>query len=86
VPYFTLLTNAAAIQKSTNNFKKCSVPLNHAPKGTDFNLISDEEILRIQNNLNMRPRKTLNFKRPVYVFVDMWEKAANQPDFIASVA
>ena len=56
------------------------------PKGTDFNLISEEEILRIQNNLNRRPRKALNFKRPVYVFVDMWTKAANQPDLIASVA
>jgi len=56
------------------------------PKGTDFNLIDDEEILRIQNILNMRPRKALNFKRPVYAFIDMWEKSANQPDFIESVA
>ncbi len=39
------------------------------PKGTDFNLISDEKILEIQNNLNNRPRKALEFKRPVTVFV-----------------
>lgn len=56
------------------------------PKGTDFNLISNEEILRIQNNLNGRPRKTLNFKRPVYVFIDMWMKAANQPDINVNAA
>ncbi len=57
------------------------------PKGTDFNLISDEEILRIQNNLNSRPRKALNFKRPVYVFIDMWTKeAANQSRHSENVA
>ena len=32
------------------------------PKRTDFNLISDEEILEIQNILNNRPRKALQFK------------------------
>lgn len=55
------------------------------PKRTDFNLISDEEILEIQNNLNSRPRKTLGFKRPVYVFVELLAQAANQPH-INSVA
>ena len=56
------------------------------PKGTDFNLVSDEEILEIQNNLNNRPRKTLQFKRPVYLFVDLWAEAANQVDYMARVA
>ncbi len=50
------------------------------PKGTDFNLISDEEILEIQNNLNSRPRKALKFKRPVYLFVELWAEAANQSE------
>jgi IS30 family transposase len=49
------------------------------PKGTDFNLVSDKEILDIQNNLNSRPRKTLGFKRPVYVFVELLAQVANQP-------
>jgi IS30 family transposase len=56
------------------------------PKGTDFNLVSDEEIQRIQNILNSRPRKTLGFKRPLYLFVELWAQAANQSDRAASVA
>jgi|AntAceMinimDraft_15_1070371.scaffolds.fasta_scaffold41419_1 IS30 family transposase len=34
------------------------------PKGTDFSDVSDTEILRVQNLLNERPRKTLGFKTP----------------------
>jgi IS30 family transposase len=56
------------------------------PKGTDFNLISDEEILAIQNNLNSRPRKALKFKRPVNVFVELWAQAANESDPPTNVA
>ena len=55
------------------------------PKGTDFNLISDEEIMEIQTILNSRPRKALQFKRPVYLFVDLWAQAANQDDCAAFV-
>ena len=36
------------------------------PKGTDFRVISDEEIKDIQNNLNNRPRKRMGFVKPVY--------------------
>lgn len=56
------------------------------PKGTDFNLISDEEILEIQNNLNSRPRKALKFKRPVRVFVELWAQASNEPETPTHVA
>lgn len=56
------------------------------PKGTDFNLISDEEILEIQNNLNSRPRKALKFKRPVYLFVELWAESANQSERPTNVA
>ena len=56
------------------------------PKKTDFNLISDEEIMQIQNILNNRPRKSLNFKRPVHVFVELWAQAANQPELNYRVA
>ena len=34
------------------------------PKGTDFSEVSDEEILRVQNLINERPRKSLNYKTP----------------------
>lgn len=56
------------------------------PKGTDFNLMSDEEILEIQNNLNSRPRKALKFKRPVYLFVELWAEATNQSEPPTNVA
>ena len=34
------------------------------PKGTDFNSISEDTIKLVENKLNNRPRKCLNFKRP----------------------
>lgn len=34
------------------------------PKGTDFNNVTIEELKRIENNLNNRPRKVLGFKTP----------------------
>ena len=39
------------------------------PKGTDFNKISEREILRVQDILNNRPRKILKFKTPKEVFM-----------------
>ena len=38
------------------------------PKGTDFNLISEEELKFVQNELNNRPRKTLGWRTPKEVF------------------
>jgi IS30 family transposase len=43
------------------------------PKGTDFNLVTDEELLNVQNKLNNRPRKCLGYKTPLQVF---WECVA----------
>ena len=37
------------------------------PKGTDFNHISDKSILIVENELNNRPRKCLNFKKPAEI-------------------
>ena len=34
------------------------------PKGTDFSTVTDEDILRVQNLINERPRKSLNYKTP----------------------
>ena len=34
------------------------------PKGTDFNMVSDYQIRKVQNLLNDRPRKILNWKSP----------------------
>ena len=56
------------------------------PKRTDFNLISDKEIQDIQKNLNNCPRKTLKFKRPVYLFVEEFAQAANQDKNIELIA
>ena len=38
------------------------------PKGTNFDLISEEEIAIIQNKINSRPMKTLNWSSPADVF------------------
>jgi IS30 family transposase len=38
------------------------------PKGTDFNAVSDVKIRVLQNKLNLRPRKVLNYKAPEEVF------------------
>lgn len=40
------------------------------PKGTDFNKVSEGELLHFQNLLNNRPRKSLNFKTPNEVFIN----------------
>lgn len=40
----------------------------YIPKKTDFKPIKPEEILFIQNELNQRPRKKLNFKTPNELF------------------
>ncbi len=40
------------------------------PKGTDFSEYSDADILRVQNSLNDRPRKTLNYKTPKQVLYE----------------
>lgn len=34
------------------------------PKGTDFNLVTDAELARMQHQLNTRPRKTLDYWTP----------------------
>lgn len=38
------------------------------PKGTDFNIISDDTISTVENELNNRPRKCLNYKCPIEIF------------------
>lgn len=43
------------------------------PKGTDFNKVSVEELMHVQNKLNNRPRKCLGFRTPMQVF---WETVA----------
>jgi IS30 family transposase len=39
------------------------------PKGTDFNRVTDEEIERVMDRLNHRPRKTRGFKTPAELFL-----------------
>lgn len=41
------------------------------PKGTSFDSISNEDIAKVENLLNNRPRKILNFKTPIQVFEQM---------------
>lgn len=37
------------------------------PKGTDFNKISDDAIMTVENELNNRPRKCLDYKSPIEI-------------------
>lgn len=41
------------------------------PKGCDFRQVSDQEIQMIENKLNNRPRKRLDFKTPSQVFYNI---------------
>lgn len=38
------------------------------PKGSEFTNISNEDVAKVQNNLNYRPRKSLGYKTPYEVF------------------
>ena len=40
----------------------------YLPKKSEFLNVSKEEIITIQNRLNHRPRKVLNYKTPYEVF------------------
>jgi len=37
------------------------------PKGTDFNIISDDTINTVESQLNNRPRKCLNYKSSIEI-------------------
>ncbi|MGP9506891.1 IS30 family transposase, partial [Psychrobacter sp. AOP7-C1-12] len=41
------------------------------PKGCDFRQVSDQEIQMIENKLNNRPRKRLDFKTPSQAFYNI---------------
>ena len=46
----------------------------YLPKKTDFTQISKEEIITIQEKLNHRPRKVLNYRTPYEVFFEEFAK------------
>ncbi len=46
------------------------------PKGSDFNLVTDEKIRFIQNSLNSRYRKRIGRMTPTSLMVDMVQQAA----------
>jgi transposase, IS30 family len=48
----------------------------HFPKGTDFNQFSEVEILSVQNILNNRHRKRLEFETPAHAMVRMLGQVA----------
>lgn len=43
----------------------------YVPKGTDLRTVTNEEIVRIQRSLNLRPRKSLGYKQPAVVFDEL---------------
>lgn len=44
------------------------------PKGTDFSRVSDEELKDVEWELNNRPRKRLQYKKPI----EVWNEVINQ--------
>jgi len=40
-------------------------------KGTDLRTVTDEQLPRIEREINLRPRKCLGFKQPAVVFEEM---------------
>ena len=48
------------------------------PKRTDFRCVHDRELLTLQNTLNNRPRKTLNYATPANKMVEyLTQQVAN---------
>jgi transposase, IS30 family len=47
------------------------------PKGSDFNLVTKARLKEVQNQLNERPRKVLNWSTPKEVFDDLILKQLN---------
>ncbi len=43
----------------------------YSPKGTDFNEVSADEIRKVQDRLNGRPRNVLNWKTPYEAFNEL---------------
>lgn len=43
------------------------------PKQTDFSTVSDQEVKDVERELNQRPRKRLNYKKPI----EVWNGAIN---------
>jgi IS30 family transposase len=39
------------------------------PKGTDFNTITTQQLKLVQDKLNNRPRKVLNYKTPMEILI-----------------
>jgi IS30 family transposase len=47
----------------------------YIPKGSDISLVSDEEVKRAQERINLRPRKCLEFRQPKVVFEELRQAA-----------
>lgn len=42
------------------------------PKGTDFTLVSHREVARVEQQINDRPRRRLDYRSPTEVFAKRW--------------
>ena len=51
----------------------------YLPKETSFNEVTDSQVEQIENLLNNRPRKVLNFRTPIEVFNEL----SSTPNFVA---
>ncbi|CEP34119.1 Integrase [Halomonas sp. R57-5] len=49
------------------------------PKGKDLSVFSQDELDAIAFQLNTRPRKRLDFKAPLEVFMDLMKRTQEAP-------
>lgn len=47
------------------------------PKGTDFSKVTDDELKQVESWLNQRPKKCLDYKKPIEVFLEGLNKICN---------
>ena len=63
VLYFSFYCAVVSLNEHTNGLIR-----QYLPKKSEFLNVSKDEIIMIENRLNHRPRKILNYKTPYEVF------------------
>jgi hypothetical protein len=53
-----------------------------ACKGTDLSVYSQEELDKIADSLNTRPRKTLDWRTPLEVYAEVLKKSVEGPSIL----
>ena len=67
--HFTIRDSKESFEFLPEKFKKTFGLLrDYFPKKTDFSMIPESEILKVEHSLNSRPRKQLGWRTPLEVW------------------